>query len=134
PVSLCECYTLKSPARNRYKSRINIVVHRVTSWCPRLACLVCEPYTCAALQAVVVSGVADRGPCRSPRIDRHPVVATDAAAQRNFTADPVIDVVDRCAGNIRLRSVEPFIAEIDQTIKVATAIGTSVFPLLLMVD
>src|SRR5690606_4599831 len=51
PVSLCECYTLKSPARNRYKSRINIVAHRVTSWCPRLACLEGEPYTCGALEA-----------------------------------------------------------------------------------
>src|SRR5690606_19574437 len=50
-VSLYECYTLKSPARNRYKSRINIVAHRVTSWCPRLACLEGEPYTCGALEA-----------------------------------------------------------------------------------
>src|SRR5690606_8936891 len=91
---------------------------------PRLACLEGEPYTCGALEAVVVSEVADRGTCRYLGIDRQPVVETQAAAQCDLTAEPVIDVVDRCAGNIRLRSVEPFIAEIDQTIKVATAIGT----------
>src|SRR5690606_21347855 len=61
---------------------------------PRLACLEGEPYTCGALEAVVVSEVADRGTCRYLGIDCQSVVEVQAAAQRDLAAEPFIDVVD----------------------------------------